>query len=298
MRATEVLMRVNFFLYLVLIVSTSANAMKRNEMSLPKTLSEQLLDFYHGNIEQIDNKIIKKWRREYMHFCDNNSTQASLEDFLEPYVAEIKRIFSHKKLRTSPNPIDTKITYDLVFFKYTESHELEAYYRQNLEVNFTNNQIITLGRFNFNTIYSPEFPKYISRVHLILIPVRDRVLIYDAFSLTGTEPIDINNLAYESVKENQNKGIKFSNPVFMPRSEAQYLRIGAGVLGILPREQARSDEERCCTICLDNFPDKELPCGHSCVCSECEKTLKNCPLCQKKIEGFLKFSKHNITFIK
>jgi len=44
-----------------------------------------------------------------------------------------------------------------------------------------------------------------------------------------------------------------------------------------------------CAICMSNIPTiLFIPCGHSCICSECEKILckqlhYDCPLCRRKI---------------
>lgn len=44
-----------------------------------------------------------------------------------------------------------------------------------------------------------------------------------------------------------------------------------------------------CVICYENDKDcVYVPCNHNAACIRCSKSLKECPICRKRIEDFLK----------
>jgi hypothetical protein len=47
--------------------------------------------------------------------------------------------------------------------------------------------------------------------------------------------------------------------------------------------QVENADPRCCIVCLDQ-PRQTVfrKCGHMCLCAECAKKLKKCPICQRK----------------
>eukprot|EP00494_Astrolonche_serrata_P018311 UN18503 len=50
------------------------------------------------------------------------------------------------------------------------------------------------------------------------------------------------------------------------------------------RKLDRRESESHCCICLDDSPTHILiPCGHQCVCEECSRGLRKCPMCRKGI---------------
>ena len=263
------------------------------EQNLERTLSQQLFEIAEGRIDNLDEEILKSWRAKYLAFIENKKkiTQEEIREFLTPYILEIYNIFSNYE----PGNISNEdITYDLVFYNLI-NHKLQQSFTTTLILDRASN-FITIGRASFNDIYSPErFPDYISRLHLLIIRLPNSFLIFDPFSLTGSEPIDINNINYKQIIENQEKKIKSTKPMFMPLSTAQYIRIGAGAMGIFPRQQNRYDQTRTCTVCLTSFPDCMLSCGHTCLCTSCVINIKECPLCRKE-KIFNTFAKSNTTF--
>ena len=49
-------------------------------------------------------------------------------------------------------------------------------------------------------------------------------------------------------------------------------------------ELNKEKDKSVCVVCLDNKRDVVLkPCNHFCLCSDCSKVLKECPMCKKKI---------------
>ena len=80
-----------------------------------------------------------------------------------------------------------------------------------------------------------------------------------------------------------------------------FYRIKSGNIKIIQPEEYRAAEIKNmkiysveeCIICLSNLPNTiYAPCGHLCVCSDCNKELSkrcehNCPLCRRKITSIV-----------
>jgi len=50
------------------------------------------------------------------------------------------------------------------------------------------------------------------------------------------------------------------------------------------KENLADNDEGLCNICMDNPIDCViLECGHMCACSKCAKSLKECPICRRKV---------------
>jgi len=50
------------------------------------------------------------------------------------------------------------------------------------------------------------------------------------------------------------------------------------------KENLDDNDEGLCNICMDNPIDCViLECGHMCACSKCAKSLKECPICRRKV---------------
>ncbi len=54
-------------------------------------------------------------------------------------------------------------------------------------------------------------------------------------------------------------------------------------------EAAGGDDEDVCVICMDEKPNAVFrPCGHLKCCEDCAITVKDCPMCRKKIVEVVK----------
>lgn len=53
-----------------------------------------------------------------------------------------------------------------------------------------------------------------------------------------------------------------------------------------------TDKSNACIICCENeFDTLLMPCKHNIACMKCTKNLKECPICRKKIEDFIRIYK-------
>ena len=55
---------------------------------------------------------------------------------------------------------------------------------------------------------------------------------------------------------------------------------------VAPNNNNEDYDETECIICMDNMKNTMfVPCGHICVCDNCHKGLRNCPICRITIDG-------------
>lgn len=209
--------------------------METKKDSLERTLSEYLLFPQNSSTDEKANAF-KQWRANYTEFCEQNNRALNsdkIKNFLEPYLAEIKSRYSANNERKSV------AQYRLVFYKLIDRNKEEPIFKQielgTLSFSASNEDKIefkTLGRSKAADVSNIELPSNVSGLHLIFIKINNMLMVFDPFSLCGTE-LYPDNTTYSSLYSSQMEGHRSYDPFFVKKDKLS-LRLASSKLEIIP----------------------------------------------------------------
>lgn len=157
-------------------------------------------------------------------------------------------------------------------YKPTELNPISVFKNEINVANITQS-VATIGRHNgLNTIF--ENTHGVSRIHAILVFMKDLnekiiMIVIDAWSKTGTYLLTESNTVSECSDADDRK-------ILITHTKSSVVRFG-------DEKYRFRTTDRSCIVCMERIRNVRYDCGHGVVCSECDKGLNLCPLCQKPI---------------
>lgn len=138
----------------------------------------------------------------------------------------------------------------------------------------TNRRVITIGRYNKNDIIVGR--QTVSRLHIIIFLLDDKVLVVDLASLLGTKTIARSSGKMLEHSEPQNRKV-----LEFERRENVILELGGETNIVL--------SPKVCVVCMVGPRTIKLNCGHYILCLKCYQ-MKNlyqnkCPQCRTNIHS-------------
>jgi len=160
----------------------------------------------------------------------------------------------------------------------TESTQMDVtlYYCMTGHVDGTTNtlqsEIITVGKKTGVDVCLPDDAPGVSRLHMIIFQLSDKIIVVDPGSLFGVQ----------TILRSSDKPLEHSVPtqrkvLIFDKDETVTFRIGDYELTISPKM---------CIICYENPRTIRLTCGHLVCCETCHEVIKQqhiCPICKKYI---------------
>lgn len=218
--------------------------------------------------------------------CDNNHKEATQiatdgEEFLRKSYVEI----FNQQTGHLDNPLWWKNEFTNaglvlldIFIKQAQeqpakSKEITIAYNGELHT-FNNNMVITIGRYRGCDIEFPVCATYgSSRLHglLFLLPEINKYIVVDMGSLQG-----IVTEKRSSEKDCVNSLPKQRNVLVFDFDEIAILRMGNLRVAVNPKE---------CVVCFERPRGITYDCGHHVVCSVCNESIADCPICRKYIHN-------------
>jgi len=158
-------------------------------------------------------------------------------------------------------------------YKPTELNPISVFKNEHNVANITQS-VATFGQYSFNTIV--EHTPGVSRIHAILVFMKDSndkiiMIVIDAWSKRGTYLLNESHIVSKSSNENDRK-------ILITHVDAD-----SSVISFGNEKYVFRTTDRACIVCMERIRNVRYDCGHGVVCSECNKGLKLCPLCQKFI---------------
>ena len=144
---------------------------------------------------------------------------------------------------------------------------------------FLKGAYLSIGRKDGCELVLPSFDDSVSRLHLILFPREEDLVVVDLASMNGTFTLKRS----AEGKELEHSPARFRQPLVFGREEHFTLKVGHGtILDFCPTSIIKE-----CVICMEKPRDALLQCEHNCMCWDCFDILQDrdpeeqlCPLCR------------------
>lgn len=143
---------------------------------------------------------------------------------------------------------------------------------------------INCGRKVSNAIHFPD-DQHLSNIHASITNIEGKFLLEDLATTNGYFCS-----LFSTWQRLSEEGTE--SPRYLLKDKTVF-KIGTTYTYTCSRNSAAPIEEKCsqntCVICYENEKDCVYqPCNHNAGCIRCSKGLKECPICRKRIEDFIR----------
>jgi hypothetical protein len=187
---------------------------------------------------------IKDLRDLYVEFqktFDSSPSVAQIQQFLKPFVEQWQNRYAANEISHSK-----ELVYTFDFYAPAKNQERQYWKRIYCATRRflpkEGSSAYSLGAYDCNWFHSDKFFKNISGIQLIMIPIGEKLLIIDLFSMCGTEILDP-ELPIKDILEKQKQRCP-SEAIWVSDSKVA-LRLGTSKLEITPiiEDESTAEEE-------------------------------------------------------
>lgn len=224
----------------------------------------QILTTYSKEEKSIEDKKIitegiSELRANYLKICDSGNSSTWIKDqFLQIKNKMLETYFEINKFEPVENINKEKIVID------HDSKLIEYEYEKD---------VILIGRHCFCDIVFPPFCDYLSRLHAIVVVLRNinKIFVIDVGSILGIKTT-------KRTSDKPLKNTKEDSILEFDLNESFVLQFGDRNITFHPKE---------CIICCEKARSQKYNCGHFVACESCSKNLRDCPICRKSISQMI-----------